>query len=108
MRRLTSSRRPGLPLVGRRRRARNGATLVETALVLPVVLLVVLGVIEVGLSIHSRNTAAWIAREAARHAAVHGSLAAPRMSVWGPKPVVWSLEARKKDESPAIQELDQI
>lgn len=92
----------------RGRRCRRGATLVETAIVLPVVLLVVLGTIEVGIAVHTRNMAAWIARETARHAAVHGSLAGPRMSIWGPQPVEWSLETRKADESPAAQELDNI
>jgi Flp pilus assembly protein TadG len=82
--------------------------MLETALVLPVLLLVVLGTIEVGLSIHRRNTAAFLARETARQAAVHGSLAAPKMSVWGPKPVTWSVELRKKGDSPAVLELDEM
>jgi Flp pilus assembly protein TadG len=52
---------------------RRGATLVEAAIVYPVVLLLVLGVIVVGLGLFRFNQMAELAREGARWASVRGS-----------------------------------
>jgi Flp pilus assembly protein TadG len=55
--------------IGRRR----GATMVESAIVIPVVLLFTLGTCIVGLGIYRYQQVATLAREGARYASVHGS-----------------------------------
>lgn len=54
-----------------------GQSLVEFALVLPVFLLIVLGVIEVSRAVWQENTLAYAAREGSRYAIVHGSAGSP-------------------------------
>lgn len=48
-------------------------SLVEFALILPVLLLIILGVLEVSRAVWQENTLAYAAREATRYAIVHGS-----------------------------------
>lgn len=73
------------PLTGRAaHRSRRGATLVETAIVLNVFLLLVMGGMDLGLATYKYNTLSQAARQGARQATVHGSLAAPAMTAWGP------------------------
>lgn len=55
-----------------RKHARRGATLVESALVYPVVFLVMLGIILLGTAVFRYQQVAHIAREASRWASVHG------------------------------------
>lgn len=57
--------RPGCP------KRENGQVLVEYALVLPVLLLVLFGIIEFGIIVFSHDTIANAAREGARYGAVH-------------------------------------
>jgi Flp pilus assembly protein TadG len=52
---------------------RRGATAVETAVVIPVVLTISLGMVIVGLGIFHYQQVATMAREGARYASVHGS-----------------------------------
>ena len=54
-----------------------GQALVELALVLPIFLLIVLGVIEVSRAVWQENTLAYAAREGSRYAIVHGSAGDP-------------------------------
>jgi Flp pilus assembly protein TadG len=54
-------------------RHRRGSTMVETALVLPVVLMLTLGTCVVGLGIYRYEQVASLAREGARYASVHGT-----------------------------------
>ncbi len=54
-------------------RGERGQSLVEFALVLPVLLLLILGLIDVARAIAQENTLASAAREGARYAIVHGS-----------------------------------
>jgi Flp pilus assembly protein TadG len=64
---------------------RCGATLVETAIVLNLFLLLILGSFDLGIAVYRNNTLSQAARQGARQAAVHGSLAAPSMNAWGPE-----------------------
>ena len=59
----------------RQRDADGGQAIVEFALILPVLLLLILGLINVALAIEQENTLANAAREGARYAIVHGSTA---------------------------------
>lgn len=56
-----------------RRQERKGAALVETAIVYPVLFLLVLGIIMMGISVFRYQQVAHAAREGARWAAVHGA-----------------------------------
>lgn len=56
-----------------RNRVRRGATLVEGALVYPIVFLLMLGVIQVGVAVFRYQQCAHIAREASRWASCHGA-----------------------------------
>jgi Flp pilus assembly protein TadG len=66
------------------RAARRGATLVEFAVVLSVFLLLILGTLDLGIATYKYNTLSQAARQGARQAVVHGALAAPAMTEWGP------------------------
>ena len=57
----------------RRRQPRSGATLVESALVYPVLFLVVFGSVILGYTVFSYQQVAHMAREGARWASVHGA-----------------------------------
>ncbi len=68
-----------------RRFARDGAqTLVEFALILPLMLLIVTGLFDMARAVFQENTLAFAAREASRYAIVHGSASA---SPAGPAPL---------------------
>jgi Flp pilus assembly protein TadG len=54
-------------------RHRRGSTLVETAVVLPVVLMLTVGTCIIGLGIYRYELVATLAREGARYASVHGT-----------------------------------
>jgi hypothetical protein len=56
------------------RRARPGATLVESGLVLGITLVLVVGLVVLGLGVSRYQQTAAVAREAARWASVHGGL----------------------------------
>ncbi len=71
--------RPSLPIRSRRR-GRYGATIVEIALALMVILLLVIGTIEFGRAAWVYNTLAHATRQGARYAMAHGSLATPATS----------------------------
>ncbi len=62
-------------VAGARRAAHRdeGQSLVEFALILPVLLLLVLGLFDVARAVWQENTLAFAAREATRYAIVHGS-----------------------------------
>lgn len=63
---------------------RSGATMVETAIVLSVFLLLIIGTLDLGLATYRFNTISQAARQGARQAMVHGSFAPPAMATWGP------------------------
>lgn len=62
----------------------NGAVAVETAIVLPVFLLIIVAVFDLGLAVFRYNTLASAARRGIRQAIVHGSKAPPEATAWGP------------------------
>ena len=63
---------------------RSGAAMVEMAIVLNVFLLLVVGTLDLGIATYRFNTISQAARQGARQAMVHGSLAPPAMTSWGP------------------------
>lgn len=60
----------------RRCQRRYGATVVEMAIVAPVALVFLIGIVDIGVAVWSYNVAAEAAREGTRYAVVHGSLSA--------------------------------
>lgn len=58
----------------RARRAERGQALVETALVLPLLLLLIVGLFDVGRAVWLSNTLATAVREGSRYGVVHGAL----------------------------------
>lgn len=69
--------------VRRRRGVRRGATIVEMAIVLLTFLTFVLGMLDLALGVARYNSLAHAARQGARQAIVHGSMA-NRLGAWGP------------------------
>jgi len=65
-----------------RRRLARGQTLVETALVLPLFLMVVFGIIVLGTGLFYQQQVVNAAREAARYAAIHSATAECPTSSW--------------------------
>ncbi|HUT14608.1 MAG TPA: TadE/TadG family type IV pilus assembly protein [Thermoguttaceae bacterium] len=74
------------PISRRRTRSRNarGTTSVEMALVLLLFLTLVLGMLDLGIGVFRYNLLAQAARQGARQAIVHGTLA-DRLGPWGPQ-----------------------
>jgi Flp pilus assembly protein TadG len=66
----------------------GGQSLVEFALILPVLLLIITGVFDVARAAWQENTLAYAAREGTRYAIVHGSAAVEEVS--GVSAVAWS------------------
>jgi len=69
------------------RNPRRGVAAVEGAIVLSVFLLILFGMLDLGLLVLDYNTLSEAARRLARQAIVHGQMAAPAQSVWGPATV---------------------
>lgn len=78
---------------------RRGATLVEAAIVLPVFLMVVLGLIDLAGATYRYNLVAELARRGVREAIVHGSDAAPARGSMGPQR--WTATAASEGDVPA-------
>jgi Flp pilus assembly protein TadG len=66
---------------------RSGVAAVEGAIVLSVFLLILLGMLDLGLLLLEYNTLCEATRRLARAAIVHGQMAAPAQTVWGPAAV---------------------
>lgn len=64
--------------------ARRGATLLECALVLPIFLLIIFASLDLGLAVFRYNALSAAARHLARESALHGALAPPQRTTWGP------------------------
>jgi hypothetical protein len=76
-------RRPRLGCRGDPRADRRGATVVEMAIVVSVFLTLVLGMLDLGIAVFRYHLLAQAARQGARQAIVHGSMA-DRLGPWGP------------------------
>ena len=63
---------------------RRGAAAVEAAIVLPVFLFLVLGMVDLGVGIFRKQMVGQAARETARMAMVRGSMAPSQLGKWGP------------------------
>lgn len=64
--------------------ARLGAALLEGTIVLAVFLTIIFAMFDLGLAVMRQNSLAEAARRLARAAIVHGDLAPPEHSAWGP------------------------
>src|SRR5438552_3651889 len=67
----------------RSRRRRRGASALEAALTLSILITLVLGMLDLGLWVARQQMLAHAARQIARQAVVHGSLA-DKLGKWGP------------------------
>ena len=63
---------------------RFGATIVETAIVLPVLLLILFTAIDLSILILNNNALSEAARKVARYGTVRGERSAPELTPWGP------------------------
>jgi hypothetical protein len=69
-----------------RHREQGGQALMEFAIVLPVFLAILLGMVDIGRGVWANNTVANAAREAARYASVHGGSKSNTCPVGPPAP----------------------
>src|SRR5689334_1070755 len=63
---------------------RHGAAMLECAIALPVMLLALFAILDLGLAATRYNALAEAARQIARQAILHGSLAPDEVGSWGP------------------------
>jgi Flp pilus assembly protein TadG len=66
------------------RHRRTGATVLECAFVLPIVLLILFALLDLGIAAARYNALADASRRIAREAIIHGSLAPAETGTWGP------------------------
>jgi len=75
----------------REREDERGQSLVEFALLLPLMLLIITGLMDVGRAVWQENTLAYAAREGTRYAIVHGSYGSPAADTTDPSdPVIYT------------------
>ncbi len=82
-----------------RHTGRRGAALVEAAIVLPVFLMLVLGLLDLAGAAYRYNLVSELARRGVREAIVHGSQAPPRRVALGPQS--WTATAAAEGEVPS-------
>lgn len=75
---------PPNPMITKMPAPRRGAALAEAALILPVFLILILGMLDYGLATLNRNTLAAAAIRLGREASLHGYRSTPERSLWGP------------------------
>jgi len=63
---------------------RSGATVVESAIVLPILLFIIFAMLDLGLAAIRYNALAEVSRRIARAAVIHGSTAPDMVGNWGP------------------------
>src|SRR5690606_14470208 len=84
--------------------SRGGAALVEAAIVLPVFLMLVLGLLDLAGAAYRYNLVSELARRGVREAIVHGSQAPPKRVALGPQ--TWTANAAATGDVPtAIRSL---
>lgn len=77
----------------RRSTLRQGTTTLEAAVVLPVCLLLLIGMLELSLALIRHAVMSETARRVAREALVHGAKASPAQGQWGPAEISTSAAA---------------
>ncbi len=75
-------------MFGPLRKSDGGQSLVEFALIVPLLLLTVFGIIDLARAVWQENTLAYAAREGTRYAIVHGSAGSPVVTASDPSPIV--------------------
>jgi Flp pilus assembly protein TadG len=75
------------PVIHAVARKRQGATAVECAIVLSAFFIILFGMLDLGLAVLDYNTLTEATRRLCRQAIVHGQLASPQMTPWGPTTV---------------------
>ncbi|HEY8504562.1 MAG TPA: TadE/TadG family type IV pilus assembly protein [Gemmataceae bacterium] len=88
--------------VGKGRARRRGVSVVEAAIVLPVVFLILLGIIVGALAVFAYQEVSSLAREGARYASVHGT----RYEMATARPAATPEEIYEKAIKPRIVSLD--
>jgi Flp pilus assembly protein TadG len=68
-------------------RGRRGVAVVEGAIVLASLVIVLFGMLDLTLLVLESNTVAEASRRMCRNAVVHGQMASPQMTIWGPTSV---------------------
>jgi Flp pilus assembly protein TadG len=93
-----------------RRHGRRGQALVEFSLILPVFLVMMMGVIDVGRAIWAQNSLAAAAREGARFAIVHGGTATTKCPVGAPAEtaIIPTADASCPYPSPSTQAIKDV
>lgn len=83
---LRSTKRPRLLREARKVPAQihRGAVAVELALITPVFLLALFGLLELSITVFQYHIVSEAARQGARHAIVRGAFAGPELTEWGP------------------------
>jgi Flp pilus assembly protein TadG len=81
----------------------RGATMLEMAVVTPLVLMLLIGIVDLGIAVHAYTSLAEAARAGARHAAVHGSSATDQA---GPAANDADVEAVVRSYTPGIAASD--
>jgi hypothetical protein len=71
-----------------RRHLRSGVTMLECAIVLPVMFITLFGMLDLGIAAARYNALSEAARRIAREAVIHGTLAPQESSKWGPNEYV--------------------
>lgn len=89
------------------RKRRRGATMVETAIVLPIAMLLVMGIVDLGMAVHHRNALMRVVSHLAREATLHGS-ARQDGAPWGPETIVVSASADVLDPDAATLEVREL
>lgn len=63
--------------------SRRGASMVEAAIILPIFLTLILGMLDLSVGVFRQHVVSQAARHGARRAIVHGKMAPPKTTAWG-------------------------
>jgi len=86
------------------RKRRSGVSAIETAITLPVLLMFACGLLDFGLGVFKQQVLTNAARELARQATVHGSMA-NRKGVWGPTAITTTADSTSDGTEGEIAEI---
>jgi len=77
-------RQPRIKVLQKSHHPRRGVAAVEGAVVFLTFVIILFGMLDLSLLVLEFNTVSEAARRLGRQAAVHGKMASPRMTIWGP------------------------